>query len=47
MQMDDFDVILGTEFLVENDVILISCTKSLLIIGEKPAIVPAKVKQST
>ena len=45
--MDDFDVILGMEFLVEKGVIPIPSTGSLLIMGEKPVMVPAKVKQAT
>ena len=44
--MDDFDVILGMEFLAEKGTIPIPSTRSLLIIGKKPAMVPVKVKQS-
>ena len=46
VQMDDFHVILGMEFLVEKGAIPIPSTENLLIIGEKPAMVPAKVKQA-
>ena len=47
VRMDDFDVILGMEFLVEEGVIPILSTGSFLIVGEKPTMVPAKVKQAT
>ena len=46
MRMDDFDVILGMEFLGKKGAIPIPSTSSLLIMGEKPAIVPSKVKQA-
>ena len=45
--MDDFDVILGIEFLAEKCAIPIPSTESLLIMGKKPTILPTKVKQST
>ena len=45
--MDDFDVILGMKFLAEKGVNSVPSTKSFLILGEKPAMVPAKVKQLT
>ena len=44
VKMDDFDVILGMEFLAEKGVIPIPSTGSLLIMGKKPAVVPTKVK---
>ena len=47
VRMDDFDVLLGMEFLAEKGVIPIPSTGSLLIMGEKPAMVPTDVKQST
>ena len=47
MRMDDFDMILGMEFLVEKSVIPILSIGNLLITGEKPTIVPAKVHYST
>ena len=47
VKMDDFDVILSMEFLAENGVIPIPSTGSLLIMGEKTAMVPSKVKQAT
>ena len=47
VKMDDFDVILGMEFLAEKGIIFIPSTGSLLIMGKKPAMVPAKVKQAT
>ena len=49
VRMDDFDVILGMEFLEEKCAIPIPSTGSLLIMGEKPTMVPEpeKVKQST
>ena len=43
--MDDFDVILGMDFLTEKGAIPIPATGSLLIMGETPAVVPAKVEQ--
>ena len=39
-------MILGMEFIVEKGVISIPSTRSLLIMGEKPAMVPVKVKQA-
>ena len=45
--MNDFDMILGMEFLAKKGVIPIPFTSSLLIMGEKPAMVPAKVKHAT
>ena len=47
MRMDDFDVILRMEFLVEKGVIPIPSSESLLIMGEKPAMVPMKVNHAT
>ena len=47
MRMDDFDMMLGMKFLAGKDVIPIPSIGSLLIMGEKPAMVPAKVKQTT
>ena len=47
VKMDDFDVISGMEFLVEKGTIPIPSTNSLLIMVEKLAMVPAKVKQAT
>ena len=46
VRMDDFDVILRMEFLVEKGVIPIPSSESLLIMGEKPAMVPMKVNQA-
>ncbi|XP_062103538.1 uncharacterized protein LOC133814616 [Humulus lupulus] len=43
VHMDDFDVVLGMEFLIEKDAIPISAIGSLLIMGETPSMVPAKV----
>ena len=45
--MDDFDVILGIEFLAKKSVIPIPSIGSLIIMGEKHAMVLAKVKQAT
>ena len=45
VRMDDFDVILGMDFLTEKGAIPIPATGSLLIMGETPAVVPAKVEQ--
>ena len=45
MRMDDFDVILGMDFLTEKGAIPIPATGSLLIMGETPAVVLAKVEQ--
>ena len=47
VRMDDFDVILGIKFLMEKDAIPVPSTGSLLIMSEKPAMVPTKVKQVT
>ena len=47
LRMDNFDMILGMELLAEKGVIPILSTGSLLIMGEKPVMVPAKVKQAT
>ena len=44
VHMDDLDVVLGMDFLTEKGAILIPATGSLLIMGETPAMVPAKVK---
>ena len=45
LRMDDFDVILGMEFIAEKGAIPIPSTGSLLIIGEKPSmVVPMKLK---
>ena len=40
--MDDFDVILGIDFLVEQGSIPIPSIRSLLIMGEKPSIEPER-----
>ena len=47
VRMDDFNVILGIEFLAEKGSIPISSTRSSLIMSKKPSMVPAKVKQAT
>ena len=47
LRIDDFDVILGMEFLVEKGVIPIPSTRNLLIMGERLAIVPMKVKEAS
>ena len=47
VRMDDFDVILGMEFQAKKGVIPFPSIGSLLIMGEKPAMVSAKVKQAT
>lgn len=43
--MDDFDVILGMEFLLEKKAIPIPNAHNLLIMGEKPCVVPTKIMQ--
>ncbi|XP_062107132.1 uncharacterized protein LOC133818349 [Humulus lupulus] len=43
VHMDNFDVVLGMEFLTEKCAIPIPATGSLLIMGETPSMVPAKV----
>lgn len=43
--MDDFDVILGMNFLLEKKVIPIPNTHNLLIMGEKSCVVSTKIKQ--
>ena len=47
VRMNDFDVILGMEFLTEKGPIPLPSTESLFIIGEKPAMVLMKMKQAT
>uniref|UniRef100_A0A803QP31 Uncharacterized protein n=1 Tax=Cannabis sativa TaxID=3483 RepID=A0A803QP31_CANSA len=42
--MDDFDVVLGMEFLADMGAIPIPATGNLLIMGEKPSMVPTKVR---
>ena len=37
--MDDFDVVLGMEFLLAHHVILVLATNSLIIMGGDPCIV--------
>ena len=46
VRMDDSDMIMGMEFLAEKGVIPILSTGSLLIMGEKPIKVPAKINQA-
>ena len=39
-QIDDFDVVLGMEFLIAHHVILMPMTNSLMIMGGDPCVVP-------
>ena len=39
-QMDDFDVVLGMEFLLAHHVIPMPATNSLMIMGDDPCVVP-------
>ncbi|XP_050374592.1 uncharacterized protein LOC126792152 [Argentina anserina] len=43
VQMDDFNVILGMEFMLGNKAIPIPNAQNLLVMGERPCVVPAKV----
>ena len=47
VRMDDFDVILSMKFLAKKGAIPTPSIGSLLIMGEKPIMVLAKVKQAT
>ena len=44
-QMDDFDVVLGMEFLIAHHVIPVPAANSLMIMGEDPCVVPVQNKQ--
>ena len=43
--MDDFDVVLGMEFLLEKSAIPVPATGSLLIMGDQPAVVQGRMRQ--
>ncbi|KAA0056665.1 Asp_protease_2 domain-containing protein [Cucumis melo var. makuwa] len=45
VKMDDFDVVLGMEFLLEHQVILMPSAKCLVITGSFPAVVQADIRQ--
>ncbi|XP_062021178.1 uncharacterized protein LOC133737687 [Rosa rugosa] len=45
VQMDDFDVILGMKFLLANKAIPIPSAQHLLIMGERPCVVPTRIGQ--
>ena len=45
--MDDFDVVLGMEFLVAHHVIPMIVANSLMIMGGDPCIVPVKQPKET
>ncbi|TYK02128.1 gag-asp_proteas domain-containing protein [Cucumis melo var. makuwa] len=44
VKMDDFDVVLGIEFLLEHQVILMSSARCLLITGSFPTVVHASIR---
>ncbi|KAJ7971608.1 Gag-asp_proteas domain-containing protein [Quillaja saponaria] len=44
-KIDDFDVVLGMEFMLTHKAIPIPAASSLMIMGEQPAMVPAVIKQ--
>ncbi|XP_022975729.1 uncharacterized protein LOC111475919, partial [Cucurbita maxima] len=43
--MDDFDVVLGMEFLLEHKVIPMPLAKCLVITDRNPTVIPASIKQ--
>ena len=45
VRMDDFDVVLGMDFLLEHKVIPISMAKYLVITDHNPTVIPASIKQ--
>ncbi|KAA0054179.1 uncharacterized protein E6C27_scaffold131G001100 [Cucumis melo var. makuwa] len=45
VKMDDFDVVLGMEFLLEHQVIPMPSAKCLAIAGSFPTVVPAEIRQ--
>ncbi|KAA0037095.1 uncharacterized protein E5676_scaffold453G00070 [Cucumis melo var. makuwa] len=45
VKMDDFDVVLGMEFLLEHQVIPMPSTRCLVITGSFPTIVQAEIRQ--
>ncbi|TYK07966.1 uncharacterized protein E5676_scaffold265G00940 [Cucumis melo var. makuwa] len=45
VKMDDFDVVLGMEFLLEHQVIPMLSAKCLVITGSFPTVVPADIRQ--
>ncbi|XP_022972954.1 uncharacterized protein LOC111471473 [Cucurbita maxima] len=44
-RMDDFDVVLGMEFLLEHKVIPMPLAKCLVITDSNPTVIPASIKQ--
>ncbi|XP_022975706.1 uncharacterized protein LOC111475733, partial [Cucurbita maxima] len=44
-RMDDFDVVLGMEFLLEHKVIPMPLAKCLVITDRNPTVIPASIKQ--
>ena len=44
-KMDDFDVVLGMEFLLEHQVIPMPLAKCLVITGTKPTVVQTEIRQ--
>ena len=45
VRMDDFDVVLGMDFLLEHKVIPMPLAKCLVIIDHNPTVIPASIKQ--
>ena len=45
VRIDDFDVVLGKEFLLEHKVIPMPLTKCLVITDRNPTVIPASIKQ--
>ena len=45
VRMDDFDVVLGMEFLLEHKVIPMSLAKCLVITDRNPTVIPTSIKQ--
>ena len=45
VHMDDFDVVLGMEFLLKHKVILMSLAQCMVVTSDTPSIVQSKIKQ--
>src|ERR1051325_147994 len=45
VKMDDFDVVLGMEFLLEHKVIPMPLAKCLVVTGSNPTVVQTDIKQ--
>ena len=45
VHMDDFDVVLGMEFLLEHKIIPMPLAKCLVITDRNPTVIPISIKQ--